>query len=204
MDLRTRENLAVEQYLRFLATDELPVDETKQAKLESLDARIAAEDTLWRKADLIGERHRVAATTASKESLEEAFVKYVGGFNSRHPKITYAVWREMGVSPAVLKRAGIEGAPVRVKDPNRVPRTRNNLDDPEIARAIFSTAMTGGKDAVVEQFGYAPGYAATLCRNLVERHPNVVAELGYDQAAVFPMSPIHQAHHAKRKGTKRA
>lgn len=203
-DLRTRENTAVENYLRFLASGELPVDETKQAKLEALDERIAAEDTLWRKAQLIGDRHALAAKGTTKESLEEAFVKYVGGFVSRHPNITYAVWREMGVTPAMLKRAGIEGVPGAVRAPGEPRRTRNNLNDPETARAILSTAMSGGRSAVIEQYGYAENYVAGLCRGLVERHPQVAAELGYDQNTVFPMSPIRTADHAKRKAaTKR-
>lgn len=39
-------------------------------------------------------------------SLEEGFVKVASSYSSRQG-ISYAAWREVGVPPAVLKRAGI-------------------------------------------------------------------------------------------------
>jgi hypothetical protein len=201
MSATERENHAVEQYLRFLATGELPTDPQKAAKLEVLDGKIAAEDRLYRKAMLIGERHQVAAQQPSKADLEASFVKYVGGFIARNPHVSYAVWREMGVPPAILKQAGVEGVPGAVRAPGTPRRTRNNLTDPEFARALLVVARDEGGEAVAERFGYKRAYVPKLCRDLAERNPEVAAELGYDHEAVFPMG---QPQRAAQKANKRA
>jgi hypothetical protein len=42
-------------------------------------------------------------------SLEDAFVKVAKSY-SESKKLSYAAWRDVGVQPAVLKRAGISRA----------------------------------------------------------------------------------------------
>ena len=189
MSLHERENHSVEAYLRYLATGELPVDEQKQSKLEALDARIAAEERLYRKAMLIGERHAVASEGTTKEDLQERFVKYVGGFMVRNRQVTYAVWREMGVPAAVLKEAGVEGAPAAVRPRTGPRRTRNDLNDPNVARTILSYAWANGGDATAEHFQYKRSYIPKVCRDLAERNPEVAAEVGYKHEVIFPMTP---------------
>ncbi len=44
---------------------------------------------------------------ASVDELESGFVQFASWFSEQH-SITYADWREMGVPPTVLKRAGIK------------------------------------------------------------------------------------------------
>jgi hypothetical protein len=184
MSATERENHAVERYLRFLATGELPTDPQKAAKLEVLDGKIAAEDRLYRKAMLIGERHQVAAQQPSKADLEANFVKYVGGFMARNTHVTYAVWREMGVPPTILKEAGI---PATVRTAHQGPRrTRKNLNDPENARRILGYVLEHGPDAAAEHFDYRRSYMNKVCHDLAQRNPTIAAELGYDHSAVFP------------------
>lgn len=198
--LTQRENASVENYLRFLATGEVPTSPSKASRLEALDARIEAEDRLYRKAVLIGERHALAAETVTGDDLKAAFVKDVGGFMARNPAVTYPVWREMGVTPGVLKEAGVTGAPATARPAGTPPRTRRNLNDPNLAREMLAYAIEHGGDATAEHYGYKRSYIGTACRELAKRFPKIADELHYRQDVVFPyMNPHERARKAASK-----
>jgi hypothetical protein len=102
----TQENRAVDAYLRFLTTGELPTPPSTDAKVEVLDTKIANETRLFVKVQLLQEKRDLTKPTVTEADLVEDFVKHAPGFTERNG-IAYVTWREMGVSAAVLKRAGI-------------------------------------------------------------------------------------------------
>jgi hypothetical protein len=85
---------------------------------DSINKRLATIDDLMVDADpldelkLIEERRRLTEELESLEAtvdiaeFEEAFVNVAKGYSERQG-ISYASWREVGVEPSVLKRAGI-------------------------------------------------------------------------------------------------
>lgn len=85
--------------------------ESMQKRLTRIDAELAAADPLKR-LQLIQERLDLNAelavfdTKVDLTELEQEFVEAAGPYSSRKG-ISYAAWRELGVEPAVLKRAGI-------------------------------------------------------------------------------------------------
>jgi hypothetical protein len=80
-------------------------------RLERIDAEMAEADPLKRlqlrqeRLDLMRELEKVDQKVDLTD-LEKDFVAAAGPY-SRRKGISYAAWREAGVSPAVLKRAGI-------------------------------------------------------------------------------------------------
>jgi hypothetical protein len=88
---------------------------------ESIARRIAAINTDLETADpvskvkLVQERMDLEAELASTQAsvdlprLEDQFVQVVKPYSQRNG-ISYAAWREIGVQPAVLKRAGMSRA----------------------------------------------------------------------------------------------
>ena len=86
---------------------------------ESISRRLTAINVELRSADpvtkvrLIQERLNLRTelagmkTKAEVQAAEAKFVKVARSFSERND-ITYDAWREFGVTPAVLKRAGIE------------------------------------------------------------------------------------------------
>jgi hypothetical protein len=80
-------------------------------RLAFIDASLS-DATGLKKLELVQERinlQREAEQLAGKSdlsSLEEGFVRVAKGYSKRKG-ITYAAWREVGVSSDVLKRAGI-------------------------------------------------------------------------------------------------
>jgi hypothetical protein len=80
-------------------------------RLERIEAEIPAADPLKRLM-LIQERLDLQAELANSEDavdlegLESEFADVAHAYGDRKG-ISYAAWRELGVSPAVLKRAGI-------------------------------------------------------------------------------------------------
>lgn len=86
---------------------------------ESIARRLSAINVELRSADpvtkvrLIQERLNLRTelagmkTKAEVQAAEAKFVKVARSFSERND-ITYDAWREFGVTPAVLKRAGIE------------------------------------------------------------------------------------------------
>jgi hypothetical protein len=80
-------------------------------RLERIDVELAEADPLKR-LQLIQERIDLSAeleildTNVDLTELEEEFVKAASAYSARKG-ISYAAWRELGVEPAVLKKAGI-------------------------------------------------------------------------------------------------
>lgn len=85
--------------------------ESMQKRLTSIEARIAAADPLTR-LHLAQERMdlmRDLSTTdngVNLQELEDAFVAAAEPYG-RRKGITYGAWREAGIDPSVLRRAGI-------------------------------------------------------------------------------------------------
>jgi len=85
--------------------------ESMQKRLEAIEEKLAEADPLTR-LQLVQERMdlqrqlEAADTTVDLQGLEDEFVKAAPDY-SRRKGITYAAWREAGIDPAVLKRAGI-------------------------------------------------------------------------------------------------
>jgi hypothetical protein len=88
--------------------------ESMQKRLGKIDAELAVADPLKR-LQLIQERLDLNAeleafgTKVDLSGLEAEFVEAAGAYSTRKG-ISYAAWRELGVEPAVLKRAGISRA----------------------------------------------------------------------------------------------
>ncbi len=85
--------------------------DTMKKRLDRIESDLAEADPLKR-LQLIQERLDLQAelATASEKvdlsGLEEEFVRAAAAYSARKG-ISYAAWRELGVEPAVLKRAGI-------------------------------------------------------------------------------------------------
>lgn len=85
--------------------------ESVRRRLERIDGELAQADALKR-LQLIQERLDLTAELETAETktdlteLEKEFVKAAAAYSSRKG-ISYAAWRELGIEPAVLKRAGI-------------------------------------------------------------------------------------------------
>ena len=87
--------------------------ESMQKRLDKIDAELVSADPLKRlqliqeRLDLKQELDAVGQTVDLSE-LEQEFVDAASAYSKRKG-ISYAAWREVGVEPAVLKRAGIGG-----------------------------------------------------------------------------------------------
>jgi hypothetical protein len=85
--------------------------ESVQKRLASIDERLADADPLTR-LHLVQERMDLENELSSSdnavdlEALEDEFVAAAGPYGQRKG-ITYSAWRQAGVDPAVLRRAGI-------------------------------------------------------------------------------------------------
>ena len=85
--------------------------ESMQKRLEAIEEKLAQADPLTR-LQLVQERMdlqrqlEAADTTIDLQELEDEFVKAAADY-SRRKGITYAAWREAGIDPAILRRAGI-------------------------------------------------------------------------------------------------
>jgi uncharacterized protein YicC (UPF0701 family) len=85
--------------------------ESVQKRLASIDERLADADALTR-LHLVQERMNLESELSSSEStvdlsaLEDEFVAAAAPYG-RRKGITYTAWRQAGVDPAVLRRAGI-------------------------------------------------------------------------------------------------
>ncbi|MDQ4133884.1 MAG: hypothetical protein M3179_11940 [Actinomycetota bacterium] len=85
--------------------------EAIQKRLDTIEDRLASADPLTR-LQLVQERMNLQNELAAGDNavnlaeLEEAFVAAAGPYGKRKG-ITYAAWREAGVDPSVLRRAGI-------------------------------------------------------------------------------------------------
>lgn len=85
--------------------------ESIQKRLAAIEAQLGSVDALSR-VRLFQERRDLKAELASKgqtvdlSALEKGFVAAAKAYSERKG-ISYAAWREAGVDPAVLKKAGI-------------------------------------------------------------------------------------------------
>jgi hypothetical protein len=85
--------------------------ESIQKRLDTIDNQLTAADPLSR-VNLIQERMDLQSELAAMDEkidlteLETAFVRAAADYSSRRG-ISYAAWREAGVSASVLKQAGI-------------------------------------------------------------------------------------------------
>lgn len=93
---------AVDSYLRSI-NEQKP--RGRRTNPEELQRKIDAEPNLAKKTILTARLHDAVNVRQTAE-VEEDFIKHAKNFSERHD-ISYAVWREMGVSPEVLKKCGI-------------------------------------------------------------------------------------------------
>ena len=107
---------AVRRYLEALETHRPKrgrkrTPESMKKRMEKIDQDLQTADPLQR-LHLVQERIDIQAAldsssaTVDLAALEDEFVGAALGY-SRRKGISYAAWRELGVSAAVLKRAGI-------------------------------------------------------------------------------------------------
>src|SRR3954452_10900187 len=88
--------------------------ESMEKRLAAIEEKLPDADPLTR-LQLVQERMdlqrqlEAADSTVDLQGLEDEFVKAAPDY-SRRKGITYAAWREAGVDPAVLRRAGIRRA----------------------------------------------------------------------------------------------
>ena len=75
---------------------------------ESMEKRLAAIEERLSQADPLT-RLQLVQERMDLQGLEDEFVKAAPDY-SRRKGITYAAWREAGIDPAVLRRAGIRRA----------------------------------------------------------------------------------------------
>ncbi len=113
------EGRAVRQYLEALETHKPKRGRKRstegiETRLKQIDARLGHADPLSR-LHLVQERMNLQHELASKDAsvdlsqLEEGFVQAAQNY-ARRKGVTYAAWRQAGVEPAVLRRAGIRRA----------------------------------------------------------------------------------------------
>jgi hypothetical protein len=86
--------------------------ESVQKRLAAIDEKLAEADALTR-LHLVQERMNLENELATSDStvdiqaLEEEFAAAAAPYGARKG-ITYAAWRQLGVDPAVLRKAGIK------------------------------------------------------------------------------------------------
>jgi len=86
--------------------------ESVQKRLAAIEEKLAGADALTRlhlmqeKMNLTNEL-AVSDNTVDMQALEDEFVAAAAPYGARKG-ITYAAWRQMGVDPAVLRRANIK------------------------------------------------------------------------------------------------
>jgi uncharacterized protein YicC (UPF0701 family) len=85
--------------------------ESVQRRLDAIEAELDEADALSR-LTLVQERMDLTNELASLQAgvdlamFEEGFVEVAASFSERRG-ISYAAWREIGITPAVLRKAGI-------------------------------------------------------------------------------------------------
>ena len=110
------ESRSVKRYLEALEANRPKrgrkrTPESIEKRLAEIDEQIATADPLKR-VNLIQERINLRDALGSEsepvdlKSLEADFVKAAAGYSSRKG-LSYAAWRELGVEPSVLTKAGI-------------------------------------------------------------------------------------------------
>ena len=116
MAIGRSEGRSVRQYLEALEMNRPKrgrkrTSEGIQARLAAIDVEIDGADPLSR-VNLVQERMDLKAELANMgtavdiSALESEFVTAAKSYSERRG-ISYAAWREIGVDPAILKKAGI-------------------------------------------------------------------------------------------------
>ncbi|GIU92523.1 MAG: hypothetical protein KatS3mg011_1429 [Acidimicrobiia bacterium] len=110
-----RESRMIKAYLEALESrrpGRRATPESLKQRLANLEEKIATEQDPLKKVDLLQakldtERQlEEAAQAANFEELERGFIEVAKSYSERKG-ISYKAWREAGVPPAVLKKAGI-------------------------------------------------------------------------------------------------
>ena len=107
---------AVSDYLEALSANKPKrgrqrTPDSIKGRIAKIDDELATADAITalnlrqEKIDLEGEL-ATKSTGVDLSGLESAFVEHASGYGARKG-ISYGVWREAGVAPAVLKKAGI-------------------------------------------------------------------------------------------------
>ena len=115
------ESRAVKAYLEALETNRPKrgrkrTPDSVNARLATIDAQLADADVVKRltlvqeRLDLLAELERMS-TTVDISAAEAEFIAAAKAYGERKG-ISYSAWREVGVSPAVLKLAGISRAQI--------------------------------------------------------------------------------------------
>ncbi len=106
---------AIKAYLRALDARKpgRPVTrESLEARLKAVEAKIAESDDPLRKLELVQKKLDIEDTLSQVEDaqniagLEAGFVQHARSYSERKG-ISYTAWRQVGVSAATLKAAGI-------------------------------------------------------------------------------------------------
>ena len=112
-----REGAAVRRYLEAISATRgkrgrKRTPESVQRRIKAIDTELEGSDALQalllrqERKDLEVEFNRLA-TTLDLKTLEKAFIKAAGPYGSRKG-IDYSTWRDAGVEPSVLVKAGIK------------------------------------------------------------------------------------------------
>ena len=108
---------AVRRYLEALETHRPKrgrkrTPDSIKKRLAAIDEQFGAADALTRlhltqeRIDLAVELEQMQRPVIDISALEEAFINTAKEYGARK-RISYAAWRDVGVDPAVLKKAGI-------------------------------------------------------------------------------------------------
>lgn len=111
------QGLAVKNYLEGLEVTKPKrgrkrTPDTIQMQIEGIDAIIDSVPVVTRltliqkRMDLVKDHEALSGPGVDIETLEAEFVKIAAAY-SKAKGISYNAWREIGVDPAVLKKAGI-------------------------------------------------------------------------------------------------
>lgn len=111
------QGLAVKNYLEGLESTKprrgrRRTPETIAAQVASVEAQLADAAPLARlgliqtRMDLLAALEAMSGPAVDIDALEAEFVRVAAAY-SKSKGISYAAWREIGVDPAVLKKAGI-------------------------------------------------------------------------------------------------
>ncbi|MEY2396922.1 MAG: hypothetical protein QOJ00_96 [Actinomycetota bacterium] len=111
------QSLAVKNYLEALETTKPKrgrkrTPETIQKQIADIDAQLDSApvvtrlNLIQRRMDLVADQEALSGPGVDIDALEAEFVKVAAAY-SKAKGITHAAWREIGVDPAVLKKAGI-------------------------------------------------------------------------------------------------
>ena len=112
-----REGAAVRRYLEAISATRgkrgrKRTPESVQRRIKAIDSELETSDALQalllrqERKDLEVELNRLA-TTLDLKTLEKACIKAAGPYGSRKG-IDYSTWRDAGVEPSVLAKAGIK------------------------------------------------------------------------------------------------